>query len=164
MEPEMDAAGNPVMDAAGKPVMKKKTPPADKTHPATDKAPVMDKATMDAAIEAATKPLLARIEQLTNAAPTTKSVLGEVAKRDDMAGKLSHFIGAFDHAEMTLSDVAKYAIDKLKIPTMDGQEVNSVTAWLHGRAVPKPVYGVVATVDNNDKKSSVLEYLKPKAA
>lgn len=162
MEAEMDAAGNPVMDAAGKPVMKKKAPPVD-PNATTDKAPVMDKATMDAAISAATKPLLAQIETLKAAQPTTKTLLGDISKRDAMANSLNHFIGTFDHAEMTLVDVAKYAVEKLRIPTVDGQEVTSITAWLHGRAIPKPVYGV-ATTDSKDGKSSIENYLTPVVA
>lgn len=167
-EPEMDAAGNPVMDAEGKPVMKKKAPPVDPAanpaNPTADKAPVMDKATMDAAIAAATKPLLAQIEAMKTSAPTAASLAADISKRDNLARQLSHFVGTFDHSEMSLVDVAKYAVDKLKIPTMDGQEINSVSAWLHGRPVPKPVYGGVATVDSGENKSSVLEYLKPKVA
>lgn len=139
MEPEMDAAGQPVMDAAGKPVMKKKVPPAAAATPAaaTDgKTPAMDAiAAMDAAIEKRIKPLLAEIASLK--ANGTKSVIGEVAQRDALATKLSAFVGTFDHSEMTLSDVAKYGVKKLSIPAMDGQEVSAVTAYLHGREVPK---------------------------
>lgn len=163
MEPETDDSGNPVMDAAGKPVMKKKVPPvnpaaatdkaatdkaaADKA--ALDKAPTMD--AMDAAIEKRIKPLLAEIATLK--ANGTKNVIGEVAQRDALATKLSAFVGTFDHSEMTLSDVAKYGVKKLSIPTMDGQEVSAVTAYLHGREVPR----VTHTMDSKTSASKSLD-------
>ena len=88
----------------------------------------------------------------------TKATISEVAKRNELAGKLSHFVGSFDHAEMTLLDVAKYGVEKLKIPTMDGQEISSVTAWLHGREPAKPMFAMDSRKPG-DGQSSVDKYL-----
>lgn len=152
MEDVMDAAGKPVMDADGKPTRQKK---------AIDKKDTgMDKAAMDAAIAkavtVATAPLIATIDSLK--ADGTKIVLGEISKRDALAAQLKPFIGSFDHAELTLHGVAKYAVGKLAIPTVDGAEVPSVTAWLHGRKPATPVYSVTDSRADGTK-SSVDSYV-----
>lgn len=162
MEAEMDAAGNPVMDAEGKPVMKKKVAPVvpAATGDADKDAKTMDKATMDAAISAAVTaanaPLLAKIASLESGA--MKSIITEVGKRDDLAKRLSEFTGVFDAREMTLAEVAKYGVTKLSIPTADGQEISSVTAWLHGRVAPRATYGMDSR-EGGKKGSSVSKYL-----
>ena len=167
-EPVMDAEGKPVMDAAGKPLFRKKPMPqakatpadaTDKANPfakkddetATDKAPTMD--AMDAAIARQIKPLLDEIATLK--ANATRSVLGEVAQRDALVGKLSAFVGTFDHSEMTLADVAKYGVAKLSVPSMDGQELSAITAYLHGREVPR----VTHTMDGKPASKSLDKYL-----
>jgi len=157
MEPDIGEDGKPKMGMDGKPIMKKKAAPAPVAP-----AKAMDKVAMDAAIEAATKPLLAEIAALKN--DGTKTVLSEISTRNALASKLSDFIGTFDHAEMTLAEVAKYGVKKLEIPTMDGQEVSALQAWLHGRAKPqKPAYGI--GLDGADpKKSPIKAYLTPKEA
>lgn len=169
MEPEMDAAGKPVMDAAGKPMMKKKVAPAavaaTPAATATDgKAPVMDQAAMDSAIakaiSTAVTPLLAKIADLeTNGA---KRFLGEVALRDAMAGKLSHFVGTFDAREMTLIDVAKYGVTKLELPATAGHEVSAVTAFLHNRPLPNTGTGMDAGIPV--ATGSMKKYLEDSAA
>lgn len=170
MEPMMDDAGTPVMDAAGKPVMKKKTPPvaAPAAVAATgDKA--MDATAMDAAIEKAvtkaTKPLNDKIAALENAG--IGSVVTQIAKRDELARNVSQFVGTFDSKEMTALDVAKYAVKKLEIPTSEGSEIASVTAWLHGRSPVRPAFGT--GMDGNEggnggKASSVSKYISGEKA
>lgn len=156
LEPEMDEAGNPVMDAAtGKPKMnpKAKAVPAVPAATATDgKPPTMDAAAMDAAIEKA-------VSKALKSAPTAKSLLSDISKRDDLAKSLSHFVGTFDHREMTLDDVAKYGVKKLEIPTMDGHEVSAVTAWLHGRVPARPTHTVATMDSKSGGKSAVDSFL-----
>jgi hypothetical protein len=170
MEPEMDAAGAPVMDEAGKPKMKpvmdaatgkpkrvaKKVPPVPAAT--ADKAPVMDGKAMDAAIDAAVKKAVAPLNAKIAALETGKSVMTEIAQRNALALKVSEHTGTFDHSEMTVTDVAKYAIAKLEIPTQAGQEVTSVAAWLHARGTIKPQ--MIATGDAAiNPKSSVSAFL-----
>lgn len=154
MEPEMDDSGNPVMDGFGKPKMKKKAPPAAAATPAATPATTDAAATMDAAIAKAVKPLMTAIAALTSAQTGTKQILAEVGKRNALAGQLSNFVGTFDSAEMTLSEVAKYGVEKLSIPCVDGQEVSAVMAYLHGRPVHKagsPVRQTAAASKSLDK-------------
>lgn len=55
----------------------------------------------------------------------------------ELADRLSHFCGVFDHSEMTVQDVAKYGVTTLKIPGVaEGQEVGAIEAFLHGRNAP----------------------------
>lgn len=61
------------------------------------------------------------------------SLVGSIADRDALASKLSGFVGTFDHARMTVADVAKYGVEKLKIPCAAGQERVALDAYLHGR-------------------------------
>jgi hypothetical protein len=57
----------------------------------------------------------------------------QVADRDALAGKVSNFVGTFDHARMTPAQVAKYGVKKLGIPCVKGSERVALDAWMHGR-------------------------------
>ena len=67
-----------------------------------------------------------------DAAPTMKQMLAEFSKREGLYKAVEPHIGAFDHAEMTAREVAKYAAEKLGIATVDGAEVAIVEAHLKG--------------------------------
>jgi hypothetical protein len=156
MEDVMDASGKPVMDAAtGKPMRQKKATPA------TSEGATMNKAAMDAAIAEAvakaTKPLNDQLISLK--AGATKVVLDEISKRDQLAVSLKGFVGVFDHAAMTLDEVAKYGIKKLEIPCQDGAEISSISAWLHGRKPASATHHVAALDKKEGAKSSVDSFI-----
>ena len=67
-----------------------------------------------------------------DAAPTMKQLLAEFSKREGLYKAVEPHVGSFDHAEMTASEVAKYAAEKLGIATVDGAEVAIVEAHLKG--------------------------------
>jgi len=152
---KMDANGNPV--AVTPPAGQVNTP--DGTMPNTmDKTAVMDKGmpTMDAAevdkrVNAAVKAALAGFDE--------KTLIKRFKEKTDLANKLSGFIGTFDHADMTLEEVGKYAVDKLKIPgVVAGQEVSAVSAYLHGR---QPVYERVTATGMDGKEAATVDaYLR----
>lgn len=48
-------------------------------------------------------------------AEITRRVSSELAARDRLAGKVSEFVGVFDHSEMTRSQVVEYGISKLEL-------------------------------------------------
>jgi hypothetical protein len=185
MEPELDAAGQPVMDAAGKPVMKKKIPAAAVATPQSPAATaadgkgkdddgtmmdgkgkdgkgkdgkMMDAKAMDAAVSAAVAKALAPL-QAQIATMDSKSIMKSMVSRDDLAAKVSRFVGTFDAREMTVDDVAKYAVGKLHIPTVAGQEVVSVQAWLHGREPAKSAFTVGMDGKPKSGGSSVDKFL-----
>lgn len=65
-----------------------------------------------------------------------KDVVRQVAQRDRLSERLSHFVGSFDASEMTLDEVAAYGISKLKIPCRKGLEQTALDAYLHDRPAP----------------------------
>lgn len=65
------------------------------------------------------------------------TVVNALAKRDDLANRLSTHIGTFDHSKMTHAEVAKYGVEKLAISgVVAGQEAVALDAFL--QAKPKP--------------------------
>ena len=94
---------------------------------------------MDAAEVVALK---TRVEQLEKGG--IKALMGEISKRDALANAVSAHVGTFDHAEMTLGEVAKYSADKLGITCDSGHELAAVQGFLAAR---KAVSVAVATVD-----------------
>jgi len=108
-------------------------------------AEAADKCGMDSAKQI--KLLQAKIKKLekSNAVSfDSKTLLKEISQRDQLAAKLSHHIGTFDSAEMTLADVAKYGVKKLGIVCADGSEAAVLSGFLHGRTASK----VVAAADS----------------
>jgi hypothetical protein len=70
------------------------------------------------------------------AAMDAKDMMREIKNRDALATQLSHFVGVFDHSEMTHAEVAAYGAKKLELRCAKGQEVTAVTAYLHNRPTP----------------------------
>jgi hypothetical protein len=62
-----------------------------------------------------------------------KTYMGEISKRNTLAESLSQHIGTFDHAEMTLADVAVYGAEKLELKCEKGSELATVNGFLHNR-------------------------------
>lgn len=61
---------------------------------------------------------------------THKSVMAEISQRDKLVSKLSVHIGAFDHADLTINEVACYGVKKLKIDVPRGQELAGLSGFL----------------------------------
>lgn len=62
-----------------------------------------------------------------------KSLLKEMSQRTDLAAKVTPLVGTFDASEMTVHEVAKYAVDKLKLTCDSGHEVSAINAYLAAR-------------------------------
>lgn len=86
-----------------------------------------------------------------------KSLTKLISKRDSLANKLSYHVGAFDHKEMTLEEVAEYGVKKLEIPCGD-DKVGAVEAYLHGRQPQTPTF----SQDSSQSQgfSSLDKYMK----
>lgn len=164
--PADPAAGNPDDTALDKkpgaapphdPTAPPAVPPASPAAPAMDnntnmdKKPVgMDAAEIDRRIQAG---IDARMKSV-----TPHAILSEINQRNELATKLSEYVGSFDHAEMTLGDVAKYGVAKLKIPgVVAGQEIGAVNAYLFGRTPSYKTGGDAIAVTS----TSVDAYLYP---
>lgn len=70
-----------------------------------------------------------------------KKVMGEIKRRDELASKLSTFVGSFDHSEMTLTECAAYGVEKLGLKIEKGHEVAALDAYFHGRSAPTEQVG-----------------------
>lgn len=121
----------------------------DPADPAADAKDKCDPASgMDAAEVVALK---TRVEQLEKGG--IKALMGEINKRDQLANAVSVHVGTFDHAEMTLGEVAKYSVDKLGITCDSGHELAAVQGFLAAR---KAVSVAVATVDAKETNLSAI--------
>lgn len=65
-----------------------------------------------------------------------KSVVSEINKRDALYTKLSKHIGAFDHAEMTVDEMARYGLKKLGLKAEKTNRVTFLNAYLLGKGEP----------------------------
>lgn len=70
-----------------------------------------------------------------------KAMFGEIKKRDSLYSRLSPFVGAFDHYEMTSSDVAQYGVKKLGLNCTPGAEMAALDGYLHNRPSPSDEVG-----------------------
>jgi len=81
-----------------------------------------------------------------------KALLSEVSARDRLARDLSNHIGAFDHAEKTLDEVAEYGIKKLGIACDKGMERAVITGFLHNRNVSTVGYAADSSLTHSKSK------------
>ena len=85
-------------------------------------------------------------------------VLRALAQRDSLARELQPLIGVFDHAEMTLGQVASYGVKKLGVSIAPTPE--ALTAYLAGRkATAAPATHVGDTKDNSGATPAFLKNL-----
>ena len=68
------------------------------------------------------------------------AMFAAVGRRDALVVKLRPFIGAFDHAPMTLDQVAAYGVEKLGLKDVTkGHELTALDAYLAAKPERKPV-------------------------
>lgn len=104
-----------------------------------DKEKGMDTAALIADIKTL-KAELATLKQRP-AGMDSSALMQELSGRDDLAQRLSRFVGTFDHASKSLKEVAEYGVEKLEIPCQKGQEVSALQAFMHNRkAEPAGLY------------------------
>ena len=84
-----------------------------------------------------------------------KEVMREIAHRDRIADGVADVIGAFDHSEMTVQEVATYACDKMELPT-DGDCVARVEGFIAAHKAAKKV-SVSTTATDAAEESSDFE-------
>ena len=87
-----------------------------------------------------------------------KSLLSEISRRDELAGKLSQHIGTFDHADKTLDEVTDYGIQQLGITCPKGHEETALNAYFAGKKASPLAFAL----DSKQKRSGEIDaYLKP---
>jgi hypothetical protein len=134
VKPEMEQheavekAGEEAEGGETPPQMDEEVPPVDKEKEGMDMEAPMK--AMDARIKTLEKELAAA---KSNTATMDSKLVSSIADRDELASKLSNFVGTFDSARMTIQQVAEYGIKKLEIPCEKGAERVALNAYLHGR-------------------------------
>ena len=83
----------------------------------------------------------------------------EAKESDSLAKRLSYHIGTFDHAEMTVDEVAVYGLKKLNIKSPKGQELSTVEGFLVGAKTAATVRSNIG-MDTNVKSSQIDAYLQ----
>lgn len=152
MEPALDANKQPMMSGDGKPLFVKK---AKAAATGADAAVV---ASIGARVGVVEKNLQAFAQD------GTESLLKEIGRRDALVDKVKPFIGAFDHAPMTATQVAKYALDKLEIKNVPaGQEVLALDSYLTNRTVPTKANVFALDRTPGEGGSKVDAYFAPAA-
>jgi len=147
-EPEADPVADadkdePAADVDPEPKADEPAADADKDEPPTS---------MDAALKqiASLKGRIAAVE--TRPAMDERALVDITARRTSLVERLSKHVGTFDHATMTLADVAAYGISKLEIKGVaKGTEIVALDAFL--QAKPDPTK---ATTVAQDKVTSAL--------
>lgn len=186
-EASVAANGNDALTAAQKAATDAQTAADAATKEAADAKEALAKMTKEAddaktALAAATKEggaaadaadvatLKTTVATLTDELKTLKeagngmdeaTMFAAVAQRDALAKRLSPFIGVFDHADKTLTQVAAYGIEKLGLKNVTaGHELTALDAYLAGAKVPTAIN---AEDGGAPKESAVTRYLAPAA-
>ena len=97
-----------------------------------------DKKEAAAAMDSALKKLEKDVESLKSNG--FKAVMSEVNKRNKLAEQLSHYVGAFDHAEKTVAEVAKYGVEKLGLKSPQGHEATVLETFFTTKQMDNAVY------------------------
>lgn len=90
-----------------------------------------------------------------DAAEMERSFLNRMAKRNDLAAKISQHVGTFAYDSMTLDDVVAYGCEKLGVKAEKGQEAVTLAGFLQAKPATTPS----ATVNSMDAKDPAA---KPK--
>lgn len=90
------------------------------------------------------------------AAMDTASLMRQISKRDQLASRVSEYVGTFDHTGMTADQVAAYGVKKLGITCDKGHESIALDAWMQGR---KPEREQVTTAMDSRPNNSVKSKL-----
>ena len=87
-----------------------------------------------------------------------KTLFVEISKRDELAKKLSHHIGTFDHSCKTTLEVAAYGIKKLGLKCNKGHEISMLNGFLAAASKQSPISSIAK--DSSYESSCIDNYLK----
>lgn len=136
---------------------------AAKPAAAADAKPVDDIIVVGGKTYAVVKPAAAAdAKPQMDPAEFARQVSGNLHDRDALVERVRPHVGVFDHARMTVGEVAKYAADKLGLKPAAGSEIVAVDAYLHNRSAPRAVTN--ATDGKSTAGGAVAGYLNPASA
>lgn len=83
------------------------------------------------------------------------------ARKEKLAKEIEDVLGTFDHSEMTETEVAKYACDKLELEAVEGQEITAIKGYLKGLSKGKVEVSIKKAEDSEISADiSFQNYLK----
>lgn len=126
---------------------------AEKVNATQNDLPTKATGGMDAQI----KSLNEKIESLKNIG--LKSVINEIAARDQLYNRVSPFVGTFDHSQKTLSEVVKYCVDKLGLKCKSGQEEPMLEGYLAAAKVSRPLSPIFDSMDSSGSSDMIDKYI-----
>lgn len=83
----------------------------------------------------------------------------EAAEKEELARKLTPFIGVFDHRKMSLTEVATHAVKALKLDVPAGQETAALGGYLQGKKPATPARTQGTGMDSKQKSTAVDAYI-----
>lgn len=87
-----------------------------------------------------------------------RALFREVSNRDSLYQRVSPLVGAFDHAEMTRSDVATYACDKLNLKNIpQGTEQVALEGYLSARAAQSVGRNAMYAMDAKNNTNNPID-------
>lgn len=119
-----------------------------------------EKSAMDTALKKEIKSLRKEMAKLKQR-PTLDSsaMLKEIAERNELAQKVSQYVGTFDHAAMTTEQVARYGVKKLGLECKQGEEFAVLRGFFHHRKPEASAFGIVAdakAANQQDSEAALL--------
>lgn len=105
-----------------------------------EKKDAMDSASFKRAVAAQVAAEVAKQMAKQPAAMDSATLIAEIAKKNSIAERASHFIGSFAHDSLTLKQTAEYVAEKLNLPK-DNAEIR-VETYLAARPAPSQAYGM----------------------
>ncbi len=92
------------------------------------------------------------------AAHGTKTILADIASRDELVRKVVPHIGTFDHSLMaSAEEVATYALEKMGKKAPKGQESVVLDAYLDGLNTAKPRIGLAFATDSASNGTGLID-------
>lgn len=78
-----------------------------------------------------------------------KEVERNIADKQKLYASLSAHVGAFDHSDMSVSDVAKYGCDKLGVVAKGAEQLPALRAFLQAKGAPAKAMDSQTTAKSN---------------
>lgn len=86
-----------------------------------------------------------------------KSLMQEISRRNELAERISSFTGAFDHSEMTITEVASYGVKKLGLKPPVGHEMTALDGYFVGRKPASSEVGFALDASNTNTVSNTKD-------
>ena len=87
-----------------------------------------------------------------DAALIRKEILKEIGEKQKLYEKISPIVGTFDSSDMSLKDMGKYAVEKLKLDCEDGAEISMLNGYITALKMNEKVVTTDKAVNDDIEK------------